>query len=82
MEEDPVEADVAPSDHHNEEEEDDDEEEEEDDIDWETIQLPPRFQHQEHEQEHQADDTEDMDVAPKVYNDVEIVMETPRVVLK
>ncbi|KAL9546630.1 hypothetical protein MBANPS3_006570 [Mucor bainieri] len=74
VEEDPVE---ASSGHPNEE---DDEEEEEDDIDWETIQLPPRFPHQGHEQQ---EDTQDMDAAPvTVYKDVEIVMETPRVVLK
>ncbi|KAG1091063.1 hypothetical protein G6F42_019527 [Rhizopus arrhizus] len=70
MEQDPV---KAPSDHH--EENDDDDEDEEDDIDWETIQLPPRFTQEEHEQEFKTD-------APVVYKDVEIVMETPRVVLK
>ncbi|GAN08258.1 rad4-domain-containing protein [Mucor ambiguus] len=76
MEEDPVEAGIAPSDHRDEEDDD-----EEDEIDWETIHLPPRFQHQEHEQEHKMDDV-DTDAAPTVYKDVEIVMETPRVVLK
>ncbi|KAL0145734.1 hypothetical protein V8B55DRAFT_1464650 [Mucor lusitanicus] len=74
MEEDPVEANVALSDHHDEEDD-----EEEDEIDWETIQLPPRFQHE--EQEHRMDG-EETDAAPTVYKDVEIVMETPRVVLK
>ncbi|CEP16952.1 hypothetical protein [Parasitella parasitica] len=62
-----------------EDEEDDieeDDEEEDDAIDWENIQLPLRF-------ENQDSIKEDIDADTlTVYNDVEIVMKTPRVVLK
>ncbi|KAI8645364.1 hypothetical protein BD408DRAFT_338865 [Parasitella parasitica] len=57
-------------------EEKDDDDEEEEEIDWETIQLPPRFENQDHEGEDIEAD------APTIYRDVEIVMKTPRAVLK
>ncbi|KAI8989612.1 hypothetical protein BDB01DRAFT_782487 [Pilobolus umbonatus] len=41
-----------------------------DGIDWENIQLPPNFEQM------------DIDVEPRVYNDVEITIEQPRAVLK
>lgn len=44
-----------------------DEEDDDDSIDWETIQLPPRFDDQ---------------VDKVTYDDVEIVMEAPRPILK
>lgn len=53
------------------EESDAESDEDDDSIDWETVQLPPRFDPAANEEENKP-----------VYNDVEIVMEAPRPVLK
>jgi xeroderma pigmentosum group C-complementing protein len=75
MEDDVNDINISYSEIKDDEKEDQDEDDEEDDIDWETIQLPPKF-----EQELKTEDADND--TPMIYKDVEIVMETPRVVLK
>jgi hypothetical protein len=60
-----------------EEEDNDSDEEDDDSIDWETIQLPPRF-----EEPPITITTDAQEDKKETYSDVEVVMEAPRPVLK